>query len=80
MSDQSVHLAKWVHAPEQVTVGHLVKCPPQRTTWSNAIQDLENLTDFSHENASNFFFFERHLYKWHRPALSQVIVWTDDEG
>ena len=27
MSDQSVHLAEWVAALEQVTVRHLAKCP-----------------------------------------------------
>ncbi len=31
-------LAKWMHAPEHVTVGHLVKCPPQLTTWSSALK------------------------------------------
>ncbi len=28
MSDQSVHLAKWMPALEQVTVRHLVQCDP----------------------------------------------------
>ncbi len=37
MSDQFVHLAKWMAALEQVTVRHLVKCPHQLTTWSGAI-------------------------------------------
>ncbi len=32
MSDQSVHLAKWMAALEQVTVKHLVECPHQLTT------------------------------------------------
>ena len=27
MSGQSVHMAKWMHALEQVTDRHLVKCP-----------------------------------------------------
>ncbi len=27
VSDQSMHLAKWIPALEQVTVKHLVKCP-----------------------------------------------------
>ncbi len=31
MSEQSVHLAKWMHASERVTVWHLVKCPPHLT-------------------------------------------------
>ncbi len=29
MSDQSVHLAKWMAVLEQVTVRHLAKCPHQ---------------------------------------------------
>ena len=41
MSDQSVHLAKWIWALEQVTVMHLVKWPHHLTTWSSAIQILE---------------------------------------
>ena len=42
MSDQSVHLARWTLALEQVTVFHLVKCPCQlTTTWSSASQDLK---------------------------------------
>ncbi len=45
MSDQSVHLAKWMAALEQV--------------WQISI------------------FSERHLRKWHMPALSQVIPQTD---
>ena len=27
LSGKSVHLAEWMHALEQVTDGHLVKCP-----------------------------------------------------
>ena len=33
MSDQSVHLAKWMPALEQVAVRHLVKCPHQLTKF-----------------------------------------------
>ncbi len=40
MSEQSMHLAKWTPALEQVTLKHLVKCPHPLTTWSSAIQDL----------------------------------------
>ena len=32
MSEQSVHFAKWISALEQVTVGHLAKCPHKLTT------------------------------------------------
>ncbi len=37
ISDQSVHLAEWMAALDQVTVRHLAKCPHQLTTWSSAI-------------------------------------------
>ena len=46
MSDQSVHLAKWLPALEQVTARHLVKCPHKLTTWPSAIQDLKVLVEF----------------------------------
>ena len=36
MSHQSMHSAKWMSAPEQVTVSHLAKCPHQLITWSSA--------------------------------------------
>ena len=51
MSDQSMHLAKWLAAPEQVTVRHLAKYPHQlelancakflifvNGTWPSAIE------------------------------------------
>ncbi len=46
LSGQSMHLAKWMHALEQVTAWHLVKWPHQLTTWSSAIQYLDILTHF----------------------------------
>ncbi len=60
MSDQSVHLAKWLLALEQVTAWHLVKCPHQLTTWPSAIQDL-NLTCKNQQSVSNSQFFGAEL-------------------
>ncbi len=43
MSDQCVHLAKWIPAPEQVTVMHSVKWPHQ-VTWSISYFDWRHLS------------------------------------
>ncbi len=48
---QSVHLAKWMHALEQVTDWHLVKWPHQLTTVK--ISKMYQIPDFH----------ERHLTK-----------------
>ncbi len=68
LSDQSVHLAKWMHALEQVTDGHLVQCPLQLTTWSSVskISKMYQISDFH----------EQLLPKGHTSALSQVISLT----
>ena len=34
MSDQFVHLAKWLPVLEQVTAWHLVKCPLKLPDWA----------------------------------------------
>ena len=43
MSDQSMHLDKWIPAPEQVTVMHLVKWPHQ-LNWSISYFDWRDLS------------------------------------